>query len=103
VQLIGLKAKLYAKKRHAEKVLMKRTIAQHSERNNKHKADEEAPKGAVPHYLLDREQVRARLAAGCCAAWAFVCWWRSASPGISIYEILLLRGYPLWEQCGSYD
>lgn len=36
---------------------MKKTIAQHSERDNRHKA-EEAPKGAVPHYLLDREQVR---------------------------------------------
>jgi hypothetical protein len=38
---------------------MKKTIAQHSERDNKHKA-EDAPKGAVPHYLLDREQVCAR-------------------------------------------
>ena len=56
-QLIGLKAKIYAKKRHAEKVTMKRTIAEHSERDNRHKA-EEAPKGAVPHYLLDREQAR---------------------------------------------
>jgi hypothetical protein len=56
-QLIGLKAKLYAKKRHSEKVTMKKTIAQHSERDNKHKA-EDAPKGAVPHYLLDREQAR---------------------------------------------
>jgi len=55
-QLIGLKAKLYAKKRHSEKIVMKRTIAQHSERNNKHKAEEEVAKGAVPHYLLDREQ-----------------------------------------------
>lgn len=56
-QLIGLKAKLYAKKRHNEKIQMKKTIAQHSERNNRHKADDEVPKGAVPHYLLDREQV----------------------------------------------
>lgn len=38
---------------------MKKTIAQHSERNNRHKADDEVPKGAVPHYLLDREQARA--------------------------------------------
>jgi len=60
-QLIGLKAKLYAKKRHSEKVVMKRTIAQHSERTNKHKAEEEVAKGAIPHYLLDREQVRAPL------------------------------------------
>ena len=37
---------------------MKRTIAQHSERTNKHKAEEEVAKGAVPHYLLDREQAR---------------------------------------------
>lgn len=55
LQLIGLKAKLYAKKRHSEKVTLKRTLAEHSERDNKHAA-EEAPKGAVPHYLLDREQ-----------------------------------------------
>ena len=48
---------MYAKKRHSEKITMKKTIAEHSERDNKHKA-EEAPKGAVPHYLLDREQVR---------------------------------------------
>ena len=34
-KLIGLKAKLYAKKRHAEKVTMKKTIQQHSERTNK--------------------------------------------------------------------
>jgi hypothetical protein len=49
---------MYAKKRHSEKITMKKTIAEHSERDNKHKA-EEAPKGAVPHYLLDREQARA--------------------------------------------
>lgn len=55
-KLIGLKAKMYAKKRHSEKILMKKTIAQHSERTNKHKADDNVPKGAVPHYLLDREQ-----------------------------------------------
>ena len=48
---------MYAKKRHSEKITMKKTIAEHSERDNKHKA-EEAPKGAVPHYLLDREQAR---------------------------------------------
>ena len=59
-QLIGLKAKMYAKKRHAEKVTMKKTIAEHSERDNKRKA-EDAPKGAVPHYLLDREQARGPL------------------------------------------
>ncbi len=71
-QLIGLKAKLYAKKRHSEKVTMKKTIAQHSERDNRHKA-EEAPKGAVPHYLLDREQVRDTFSVGVCLARGALC------------------------------
>jgi len=55
-KLIGLKAKLYAKKRHSEKITMKKTIQQHSERTNKHKVEEEAAPGAIPAYLLDREQ-----------------------------------------------
>ena len=55
-KLIGLKAKLYAKKRHSEKVTMKKTIQQHSERTNKHKVEEDAAPGAIPAYLLDREQ-----------------------------------------------
>lgn len=54
---IGLKGKLYAKKRHAEKAQMKKTIAMHEERDNKHKADDGAPQNAVPAYLLEREQV----------------------------------------------
>merc|ERR1712100_769050 len=40
-KLIGLKAKLYAKKRHSEKITMKKTIQQHSERTNKHKVEDE--------------------------------------------------------------
>jgi ribosome biogenesis protein NSA2 len=55
---LGLKGKMFAKKRHAEKALMKKTIAMHEERENKHKADDGAPKNAVPAYLLEREQVR---------------------------------------------
>mmetsp|Transcript_6852 Transcript_6852/g.25282 ORF Transcript_6852/g.25282 Transcript_6852/m.25282 type:complete len:261 (+) Transcript_6852:170-952(+) len=54
-KLTGLRAKMYAKKRHAEKVTMKKTLAMHDERTNKHKAEEEAQPGAVPAYLLDRE------------------------------------------------
>lgn len=52
----GLKAKIYNKKRYAEKAEMKKTIKQHAERLNKHKTAE-APddKDAVPAYLLDRE------------------------------------------------
>jgi len=50
----GLRAKLYHKKRHAEKVQMKKDIAVHEERKNKHTTDEGVPKGAKPSYLLDR-------------------------------------------------
>ncbi|PNG99321.1 Ribosome biogenesis protein NSA2, partial [Tetrabaena socialis] len=53
---LGLKGKLFAKKRHAEKALMKKTIAMHEERDNKHKAVDGAPQNAVPAYLLEREQ-----------------------------------------------
>jgi hypothetical protein len=102
-QLIGLKAKIYAKKRHAEKVVMKKTIAEHSERDNKRKA-EEVPKGAVPHYLLDREQARGAcggrypralclLCSAVCSALLCV---RVFGRGLNPYDrILLLRG-SLW-------
>lgn len=57
VQLIGLKGKLYAKERFKEKIAMKKTIQQHSERDNKHKVEDKGPDGAKPAYLLDREEV----------------------------------------------
>ncbi|KAI8848002.1 ribosomal protein S8e/ribosomal biogenesis NSA2 [Chytridium lagenaria] len=62
-KLHGFKAKLYNKKRHAEKIQMKKTIKMHEERSNKHKAsDEPVAEGAVPSYLLDREnQSRAKV------------------------------------------
>lgn len=53
--LRGIKAKLYNKARHAEKIQMKKTIKMHDERNNKHKDVEAGPDGAVPAYLMDRE------------------------------------------------
>jgi len=53
----GLRAKLYNRKRYAEKATMKKTIAQHDERTNKHRDDEKVPEGAIPAYLLDRENV----------------------------------------------
>lgn len=31
-------------------------LAMHSERTNRHKADDQVQDGAVPAYLLDREQ-----------------------------------------------
>eukprot|EP00891_Asterochloris_glomerata_P007878 jgi/Astpho2/7878/Aster-06160 len=55
---LGLKGKLYAKKRHAEKASMRKTIAMHQEHDNKHKANDGAASGAVPAYLLEREQVQ---------------------------------------------
>ncbi|OUM66496.1 hypothetical protein PIROE2DRAFT_20154 [Piromyces sp. E2] len=58
----GFKAKLYNKKRHAEKIQMKKTLKMHDERSNKHKTDDNVQEGAVPTYLLDREnQTRAKV------------------------------------------
>merc|ERR1711862_671425 len=56
-KMIGLKAKLFHKKRHSEKVAMKKTLRLHEEKNAKSKPDDEnVEKGAKPAYLLDREQ-----------------------------------------------
>ena len=55
---LGLKGKLLSKRRHAEKATMKKTIAMHQERDNKHKAEDGAPQSALPAYLLEREQVQ---------------------------------------------
>eukprot|EP00106_Octopus_bimaculoides_P021352 XP_014788794.1 PREDICTED: ribosome biogenesis protein NSA2 homolog isoform X2 [Octopus bimaculoides] len=61
-KLRGLKAKLYHKKRHAEKIQMKKTIRMHEMKKTKQKADDAVPEGAVPAYLLDREgQTRAKV------------------------------------------
>ena len=54
---LGLKGKLLSKKRHAEKATMKKTIAMHQERDNKHKAEDNESQSALPAYLLEREQV----------------------------------------------
>ncbi|XP_052793158.1 ribosome biogenesis protein NSA2 homolog [Mya arenaria] len=61
-KLRGIKAKLYNKQRHSEKIQMKKTIKMHEERKTKQKSDENVPEGAVPAYLLDREgQSRAKV------------------------------------------
>eukprot|EP00745_Piridium_sociabile_P005307 TRINITY_DN13240_c1_g1_i1.p1 TRINITY_DN13240_c1_g1~~TRINITY_DN13240_c1_g1_i1.p1 ORF type:complete len:260 (+),score=66.85 TRINITY_DN13240_c1_g1_i1:147-926(+) len=56
-KLRGLRAKLHNKKRHNEKIQMKKTIKMHEERTKK-KAEERTPEGVEPAYLLDREQQR---------------------------------------------
>lgn len=53
----GIRAKLYQKRRFKEKAVMRKTISQHSERNNKHENDQKVAEGAVPAYLLDRQGV----------------------------------------------
>mmetsp|Transcript_38972 Transcript_38972/g.122081 ORF Transcript_38972/g.122081 Transcript_38972/m.122081 type:complete len:262 (-) Transcript_38972:266-1051(-) len=54
----GLAAKLFNQKRYKEKATMRKTLAMHEERNNKHankNKDDDAT--ALPAYLLDREGV----------------------------------------------
>jgi len=58
----GFKAKLYNKKRHAEKIQMKKTLKMYDESSNKNKIDDKVKEGDVPTYLLDREnQTRAKV------------------------------------------
>jgi ribosome biogenesis protein NSA2 len=61
-QLRGIKAKLYNKKRHSEKIQMKKTIKMHEERNTRQKSAENNADHPVPQYMLDREnQTRAKV------------------------------------------
>jgi len=53
----GLRAKMFNKKRFQEKATMKKTIAMHEEKSSKHKTKDVGPEGALPAYLLDREEV----------------------------------------------
>ena len=56
------RAKLYNKKRHAEKVQLKKTLKMHEEKKTKAKDSTKTPEGAVPAYLMDREgQIRAKV------------------------------------------
>lgn len=54
-KLRGHKAKLYHKKRYSEKVEMRKLLKQHEEKEQKGTVDT-PDKGAVPAYLLDRQQ-----------------------------------------------
>lgn len=51
----GRKAKLYHKQRYAEKVQLRKLLRQHEEKKQTG-TKEETEKGAVPTYLLDRQQ-----------------------------------------------
>lgn len=53
--LRGIKAKIYNKQRFTEKVQMKKTIQAHEEKQTRQK-EERVDDGAVPAYLLDREE-----------------------------------------------
>lgn len=60
--LRGIKAKLFNRQRHTEKIQMKKTLKMHEERKTKQKNDDKVPEGAIPAYLLDREgQNRAKV------------------------------------------
>uniref|UniRef100_A0A7N0V4B8 Ribosome biogenesis protein NSA2 homolog n=1 Tax=Kalanchoe fedtschenkoi TaxID=63787 RepID=A0A7N0V4B8_KALFE len=52
---LGIKGKMFAKKRYAEKAQMKKTLAMHEESTSRRKVDDNVEDGAVPAYLLDRE------------------------------------------------
>jgi hypothetical protein len=52
--LRGLRAKLYAKQRHSQKIQMRKAIKQHEERNVKGAPAEKEPSDPIPSYLLDR-------------------------------------------------
>merc|ERR1711928_284433 len=54
-KLIGIKGKIFAKKRYSEKVQLKRTIKAHEEKKTKQKDEGTTSDGALPAYLLDRE------------------------------------------------
>ena len=56
-KMTGIKAKLFNKKRFTEKAELKKTIAMHEEKNNKHENADVLPPGAVPAYLMDRQNV----------------------------------------------
>lgn len=61
-KLRGIKAKLHNKKRHAEKIQMKKTIKMHEQRNTRQKVPENRLDHPVPKYILDREeQTRAKV------------------------------------------
>ncbi|GJN31762.1 hypothetical protein PR202_gb20220 [Eleusine coracana subsp. coracana] len=56
-KLLGAKGKRFAKKQYAEKAQMKKTLKMHDESTSRNKV-EDVQEGAVPPYLLDRDQTQ---------------------------------------------
>ena len=55
-KLTGLKAKIYNRQRYKEKIQMQKTIRLHQKKQTGTKKESDTlPQGAVPAYLLDRE------------------------------------------------
>ena len=55
-KVTGIRAKILNRQKATQKIQLKKTIRQHEERNVKQKVADSGPQGAVPAYLLDREQ-----------------------------------------------
>ena len=55
--LHGLKGKLYSKMRYKEKIKMKKTMKAHEEKQATVENDKKVEEGAIPAYLLDRNEV----------------------------------------------
>ena len=55
--LHGIRGKLFAKERYKEKVAMRKTIKAHEQKDATVKDQKEKVDGAVPAYLLDRNEV----------------------------------------------
>jgi ribosome biogenesis protein NSA2 len=53
----GIKAKLFNQKRYKEKATMKKNINMHGEKESKHKNANTVQKGALPVFLMDRENI----------------------------------------------
>lgn len=56
-KLRGIKAKIFNRKRFVEKAEMKKTIRQQQQKDAKASPSDETPRGAVPSFLLDRQNV----------------------------------------------
>ncbi|KAG5063796.1 hypothetical protein JHK85_004979 [Glycine max] len=62
---LGIKGKMIAKKNYAEKAQMKKTLAMHEESSSRRKTDDNVQDGAVPAYLLDRDNTTRAKACSC--------------------------------------